>query len=138
MSKGTVENEGNILAEVEPKAGPSTFGEYLKGLRKPTGLTIKDAAERIGISGGYLGKLESGGQGNPTLSVSFRLASVYGVDLNELGERQRIFLRSGQVENIKNLLGQQSTITWTGLEIESLPDEVLQNLEAFLDSIVKP
>lgn len=45
------------------------FGEYIKNRRKELGLTIREAAEKIGISHPYLSQLENEKTKNPTLDV---------------------------------------------------------------------
>ncbi|WP_220452357.1 helix-turn-helix domain-containing protein [Calidithermus roseus] len=61
-----------------------TLGERLRSFRQNRFPSLRKAAEAAGVSVAYLSKLESDEAGNPTLEVLNRLASAYGVTLEEL------------------------------------------------------
>lgn len=138
MGKGTIENEGSIPAEVEREAEPTSFGEYLRGLRIKSCFSVKKAADAIGISPVYLWKLEREKNPNPGFRIAIEMAETYGVRIGKLGDQWAKFWRLRIVERIENLFSQQSTLTWIGPEITNFSDGTLQQLEAFLDSIVNP
>mgnify|MGYP001062628297 CR=1 FL=1 len=62
------------------------MGDRLAMAREALGISLQTAAERAGISHGYLFKLESGYVGTPSPRVLHRLAEVFGVDYWELME----------------------------------------------------
>ncbi|MBX6767743.1 MAG: helix-turn-helix transcriptional regulator [Actinomadura rubrobrunea] len=62
------------------------MGDRLAEAREALGLSLQAAAERAGISHGYLFKLESGYVSTPSPRVLHRLAEVLDVDYWELME----------------------------------------------------
>jgi transcriptional regulator with XRE-family HTH domain len=64
----------------------------LRHLRQTAGLTMTDVAERsrtlrrehAHVTQGYISRLESGVERNPSLAKCLTLAHIYGVSLNEL------------------------------------------------------
>lgn len=59
------------------------FGSYLRDLRKSQNLTLKKAANDVGITGSYLSMIETGGRG-VTDRILKGLASKYGVPLEQM------------------------------------------------------
>lgn len=67
----------------------SSFGEYLRNLRKEAGLSQRELAARGGIDFTYLSKVENG-RVEPPAEVTLRaLAQGLGVDAEELLARAR-------------------------------------------------
>ena len=64
----------------------SRLGSFLKRLRQEKGMTLLKVAARARISVGYLSELERDMQTNPYPGTLKKLASVYGVPLQELME----------------------------------------------------
>ncbi|MES2638085.1 MAG: helix-turn-helix domain-containing protein [Myxococcota bacterium] len=63
----------------------ASFGPYLRGLRDAARLSLRAAAEEMGVSFSYLAKLETGEKPTPpSLKVLQRMANLYGRDLREL------------------------------------------------------
>jgi transcriptional regulator with XRE-family HTH domain len=63
----------------------ASFGPYLRGLRDAARLSLRAAAEEMGVSFSYLSKLETGEKPTPpSLKVLQRMARLYGRDLREL------------------------------------------------------
>jgi transcriptional regulator with XRE-family HTH domain len=62
---------------------PERFGMRLKELREQKGLTQEALAEKIGVSRGYLSRLEMG-RHDPSLSLLRRLARALMVDVAKL------------------------------------------------------
>jgi transcriptional regulator with XRE-family HTH domain len=61
------------------------LARILKGLRLERGLSLRLAAERIGVGVAVLRRIE-GDRGNPSLAVLLSVARAYGVDVaNVLG-----------------------------------------------------
>jgi transcriptional regulator with XRE-family HTH domain len=71
----------------------ANLGGKLKRLRSGARLTLDVAAQRIGVSKGYLSKVESG-HAMPSSKVIIRLATAYGIPLSDLlmpdGEKKPI------------------------------------------------
>jgi transcriptional regulator with XRE-family HTH domain len=85
-----------LLKNAPPSAEPAgvaalmwearaSFGPYLRGLRDAARLSLRAAAEEMGVSFSYLSKLETGEKPTPpSLKVLQRMARLYGRDLREL------------------------------------------------------
>lgn len=54
------------------------FGSWLREKRKHASLTLADAAQRAGVSEGFVSKIEKGTK-RPSVDVLVRLAQAYGV-----------------------------------------------------------
>lgn len=52
-------------------------------MRAAQGLTQEDAADRIGVFRTYMSRMESG-QANPTLTMLYKVAEAFGVDVVSL------------------------------------------------------
>lgn len=61
-----------------------TFGQLLRAGRKARGLTLLDAAARLGISSGYLSDVETGNRLPFDDARVERLADLLGLDVREL------------------------------------------------------
>lgn len=51
--------------------------------RLRAGLVLKEAAEKVGITEGYLNTLEMG-RSDPSLLIAMRIAALYGVSVHDL------------------------------------------------------
>lgn len=60
-----------------------TFGNYFRRARERAGLTLRDAAKRIGVSEDGLGKIERN-DNYASLATMVRMADVYGVKVGDL------------------------------------------------------
>lgn len=58
-------------------------GSVLRELRKTTGLSIHKVGRVVGVSGGYIAKIERG-ENNPSEAVLIGLAELYHKDVQEL------------------------------------------------------
>lgn len=58
-------------------------GSVLRELRKTTGLSIHKVGRAVGVSGGYIAKIERG-ENNPSEAVLIGLAELYHKDVQEL------------------------------------------------------
>lgn len=58
-------------------------GKVLRGLRKIMGLSVHKVGRAIGVSGGYIAKIERG-ENNPSEAVLQGLAELYHKDVQEL------------------------------------------------------
>lgn len=82
----------------------SELGQRLRDVRKRAGFTLDWTAERVGVTKGYLSKVERG-QATPSIAVMTKLSEAYGVSMAEVfmpeGERKSIsVLRAGQLRQI--------------------------------------
>ena len=66
--------------------GAEEIGRYLRELRETTGLSLREAGRRSGVSNPYLSQVERGHR-RPGPSVLKRLAPLYGASLRDLMER---------------------------------------------------
>ncbi len=60
------------------------FGAVIKKLREQRGMSQRDLAERVNVSGAYIAMLETGKRNNPSLATLKRLAKALGVSVTEL------------------------------------------------------
>ena len=62
------------------------FGDYLRAKREDKSLTVREAAKVIGISHGYLAKIERGAAGfrKPRHEMLHRAAGLFGVTTEEM------------------------------------------------------
>lgn len=60
-----------------------TIGMQLKKLRKQTGLTVKELADRAGVSQSYIYAIEAGSRGTTATKLS-SIASALGVPVADL------------------------------------------------------
>jgi transcriptional regulator with XRE-family HTH domain len=65
----------------------AAFGVNLKELRREKGWTLEDLAERSGLSGAFLSRLESGDR-QASISAVLTLSQVFGLSLAEMFETQ--------------------------------------------------
>ncbi len=86
------------------------FGEYLRELRSKSRLTLREVEKLTGISNSYLSQVETGTKKPPHPDVLKKLASVYGVALNELMAKAG-YLNPNEVEETKELLG-DAEVEW--------------------------
>lgn len=63
-----------------------SFSEYIKGLRVAKRLSLRNVAQKAGISNSYLSQVEQGHRGPPHPNMLRKLASVYEVPVRELLE----------------------------------------------------
>ncbi len=62
------------------------FGTVIRNLRDGLGMTQRDLAKSVGVSGAYIALLETGKRKNPSLVILSRLARALEVELVELLE----------------------------------------------------
>ncbi len=62
------------------------FGTVIRKLRDGLGMTQRDLAKIVGVSGAYITMLETGKRKNPSFVILRRLARVLEVELWELLE----------------------------------------------------
>lgn len=65
------------------------FGGYLFRLREASGLSLREAGAKIGISNTYLHQIEKGTRNPPRHEVLERLADAYGVSRAAVSEAAR-------------------------------------------------
>jgi transcriptional regulator with XRE-family HTH domain/Zn-dependent peptidase ImmA (M78 family) len=68
----------------------STFGQYVRNLRKSKGLGLREAANTLEISSAYLARVEGDQDKPPALEVLRRMAMLYGVDSDEIIKRSKL------------------------------------------------
>ena len=60
-----------------------TFAEKLRTLRKQRGLTLRQLAEILSTSSGYIADLESGRR-QPSLDLARKMADFFGISVDQL------------------------------------------------------
>ena len=66
------------------------FGRHLRHLRAERGLTLKDMASAIGVSGAYLSALEHGKRGRPSWTLVQRIIAYLNVIWDDAEELTRL------------------------------------------------
>jgi len=82
-----------------PAAGPIrvTFGRLCRDTRIRLDLSQQHLAERVGVSRGYIGKLERG-EANPSLALVETVAEALGLDLTLIG-RPPVFIGGAHIRD---------------------------------------
>jgi HTH-type transcriptional regulator, competence development regulator len=70
----------------------SSFGQFLKSLRKRQHMSLRDVERESGVSNAYLSQLESGDRPPPRPNMLKKLARAYNVTVREL------LLRAGYLD----------------------------------------
>jgi transcriptional regulator with XRE-family HTH domain len=79
-------------------AGNYRFANYIKDLRKRTGLTMEEVEEKTGISHASISRMENAKQDPEDPNIFKKLSSVYGVSLEEILEAAgRLEIREDKV-----------------------------------------
>ena len=65
----------------------NNYGEYIKALRESKGLTLREVEKQTDISNAYLSQLESSKIKQPSPTMLYKLAELYGVKYEVLMEK---------------------------------------------------
>ena len=68
----------------EAKKSPPEFGKRLAEVRAQRGDSLRDIEQRSGLNNGYLSQLENGKTADPSPSVLQKVATGYGLRLEDL------------------------------------------------------
>lgn len=80
------------------RAHKPTFGPYLRKLREAHGMSLRDAAARLGLTFSKLQKMERGTRFRiPELAFLFRIATLYAVSTSEVFAEAGIEQRSADI-----------------------------------------
>lgn len=66
------------------------FGEKMRGLRENKGVTQKDMAKALGVSGAYLSALEHGNRGRPSSGLIMQICDYFGLIWDDSEELKRL------------------------------------------------
>jgi transcriptional regulator with XRE-family HTH domain len=88
------------------------FYSRLKGIRKLKGFTIREVAERSGVSTAYISQLENGNRGIPSPEILMKLSEGLNISYSELmeiagyieGETAHEGQKQGQPVNLRKFL----------------------------------
>ena len=94
------------------------LGSYLRRLRQEKGMTLVRLAKMSGISIGYISELERSEQTNPHPNILKKLASVYGVPLQELMEAAGYLV----MDEKPQVFSKKDRINWAFHVVLSDPD----------------
>jgi len=72
-----------VITEREEQEGLVQFGEYIKQKRTEKGISVRDAGEKLGVSGNYISQLERGVKKTSDEMVK-KIADVYELDEDTL------------------------------------------------------
>lgn len=96
------------------------FGEFLKDLRIRKGLRLRDVEEATEVSNSYLSQVENGKRNPPHPDILRKLASVYGVSLNDL------MVEAGyldpKVKKPDRALSPEEELSWAFQTVKNDPD----------------
>lgn len=95
------------------------FGPRLRKLRKRQGLSLAEAADRAGVSAGFLSSVELS-HAKPSVSTLSRLAGTYGttvLELYELPKRPDRIVRPGKRQSIQTQSGVRMELLSTGTKM---------------------
>jgi len=59
------------------------FGEKLRTLRQRRGLTLRQLAALLGVSNGYISRMETGNK-TPNVAMLVKIANFFNADINQL------------------------------------------------------
>lgn len=105
------------------------FAEYLKNLRREKGLSLRELAERSGVSNAYISQIERGKRGVPSPDVLEKLAAGLGVSYAELMRAAGYWPKLADLEALAASRGD-------GRVLEELPPEAVKSLEEFLEYLL--
>ena len=105
---------------------PARLGANLRALRETRGYTQQQLATLAGVPRPTLGHLETGG-GNPTLAVMLKLASAFGVTLEELVATPRSTARKYAADELPVRV--KSGVTVRQLVPDAIPGVQVERME---------
>jgi transcriptional regulator with XRE-family HTH domain len=91
--------ENKIISNVSQEA--KQFGEYLRELRLQNRMSLDNVTKKCGVSKGYLGKLERGYDGSPSVKILKDLANTYNVSILKIlkvGGYLKVELEEAEIE----------------------------------------
>lgn len=95
------------------------YGPRLRKLRKRQGLSLAEAADRAGVSAGFLSSVELS-HAKPSVSTLSRLASTYGttvLELYDVPKRPDRIVRPGKRQSIQTQSGVRMELLSTGTKM---------------------
>ena len=105
-------------------------GAVLRELRRATGLSIHKVGREIGVSGGYIAKIERG-ENNPSEVVLESLAELYQKDGQELFKLYNK-VESNEIKSFSNLHPEiRKTVAAMSTDRRMTDEEALQIAERF-------
>ncbi len=105
-------------------------GAVLKELRRTTGLSIHKVGREIGVSGGYIAKIERG-ENNPSEAVLESLAELYHKNGQELFRLYKK-VESDEIKLFSKLHPEiRKTVTAMSIDRDITDEEALQIAERF-------
>ena len=105
-------------------------GAVLRELRRATRLSVHKVGRQIGVSGGYIAKIERG-ENNPSDAVLESLAELYGKDGQELFNLYNK-VESNEIKSFAKLHPEiRKTVTALSTDRDITDEEALQIAERF-------
>lgn len=111
------------MTSAEPAEGTGWVGRRLREARRRRELTLAEAAQRAGVSGAHLSRLEKG-ERQPSIAVLLELARAYRTTVGELlGERPGRpyhLVRGADAPLVMSASGPCATLTGAGTAITAV------------------
>jgi transcriptional regulator with XRE-family HTH domain len=103
INQRLVERDGGPLNAASPDHKEHRIGQRLRNMRNQLGLTVRQVAERTGLSASYVSSVENG-YTRPSVSGLLKLAQAYGANIlsfyDPSPDPRRRLVRSGEAEVI--------------------------------------
>ena len=77
----------------------TNYGAFLKAIREAKNLTLRDVERKTDVSNAYLSQLESGKVKQPSPTLLYKLAQLYGVPYENLMEKVGYPVPKTNIEN---------------------------------------
>ncbi len=113
------------------------FGRRMNELRRQKGVTQKQLAEALGVSGAYLSSIERGRRGRPPFALVERIIGYFEIIWDDADELRALADLSHPRARIDtSTLSASATLLASRLEktIRQLDEEALDDLNASLDA----
>lgn len=92
------------------------IGKQFREWRKSANLTLKDVSDNVGMSVGYISRIENN-DSTPSLKAVLSLCKLYGVDAKEVIHNDTLSGSTNEVKDINQLIYDKD-ITYRGKKID--------------------
>lgn len=89
---------------------PKVYGARIKQLRTSNGLTQEQLAEKMNLTGTYIGKIEKGQQAGP-IELAVELATFFEVSMDDLllGKKCQVKSKKQRIQDAIKILAELET-----------------------------
>jgi len=117
-----------IMNQIKDKTAGQKIGKYVNYQREKRNLSLQDLAEKTGLTPSYLSRLESGAYTSPTYAAIESLAHGFGIP---------VYTFLNKCEIVDEIRIDLPDLDFYLREKFQLPDEAVEDLQLFLDFILK-